>query len=363
MKRIFNKTLIAAVAIFATAACNNNPQWSIEGNLKGIEGDSCVVLLEAANSNGYWQIVDSLKVDSNGDFATEQAALTYPDIFRLNFGGRYIYFPIDSMENLSVTANAGAFDSDYELSGSDDAELINTVDHKINEFIAQNGVAALDTAASLKRELSEMVLSNPSSVVAYYIVQKQVKGQPLFRKDVRKELGVIGAVSNAFSENRPLDPRTNYLKNVWFSNVPRSASGDTIIAKELNLIEISALDNKGQQQNLSSVSAKNKVVLLVFTGYSDSYFQGLNAELLKLWNKHHNSGFEIYQLGFDAEELKWRMAANQQPWITVFNGNTDLNLRNYNVGGFPALFLISNGGLAERITDIKTLESTVTQYL
>ena len=363
MKHTLNKTLMAVVAMMAAVACNNNAQWSLEGNIAGSEGDDNVVVLEATNIYGKWQAVDTLKVDSDGDFSTKQPALAYPEIFRLNYGGRYLYFPIDSIDNVTVSANANAFDTNYTLTGSADAELISRIDGRINEFVAQNGVAAIDTAASLKRELSEMVLSNPSSIVAYYIVQKQIQGRQIFRKDVRKELGIIGAVTNAYSEYRPNDPRTEYLKNVWLSNVPRSASGDTLVAQTIDLIEISALDNKGKQQTLSDVAMKNKVVLLVFTGYSDAYFQALNAELQKLWEKHHKGGFEIFQLGFDADEMKWRIAADQQPWITVWNGTSDLNLRNYNVGQLPALFIISNGGLAERITDMATLESTVAKYL
>ena len=363
MKHTLNKTLMAVVAMMATVACNNNAQWSLEGNIAGSEGEENVVVLEATNIYGKWQAVDTLKVDSDGDFSTKQPALAYPEIFRLNYGGRYLYFPIDSIDNVTVAANADAFDTNYTLSGSADAELISRIDGRINEFVAKNGVAAIDTAASLKRELSEMVLSNPSSIVAYYIVQKQIQGRQIFRKDVRKELGIIGAVTNAYSEYRPNDPRTEYLKNVWLSNVPRSASGDTLVAQTIDLIEITALDNKGKQQTLSDVAMKNKVVLLVFTGYSDAYFQALNAELQKLWNKHHKGGFEILQLGFDADEMKWRIAADQQPWITVWNGTSDLNLRNYNVGQLPALFIISNGGLAERITDMATLEATVAKYL
>lgn len=363
MKRNFNKILIAGTAMIAAVACNNNAEWTLKGNISGVDGDGNVVVLEGVNAFGNWQAVDSLKVDSDGDFSTEQPAQTYPDIFRLNYGGRYIYFPIDSIDNLTVEAEAGAFDTKYTLTGSEDADMICKVDGRINEFVAKNGVAALDTAVSLKRELSEMVLSNPSSVVAYYIVQKQVKGQPLFRKDVRKELGVIGAVTNAYTENRPSDPRTQYLKNVWFANVSRAVASDTIVATEINLIDITGLDNKGVQQSLNNVAAKNKVVLLVFTGYSDSYFQVLNAELQKLWTKHHSAGFEIFQLGFDVEEMKWRIAADQQPWITVWNGNTDLHLRNYNVGQLPAVFVISNGGIAERATNLSSIESIVAKYL
>ena len=362
MKRVLRNSFVASTALLAAMSCTSSPEWSLEGTISGLEGDDNVVVLECVNTFGNWQAVDTLKVDSDGDFSTEQPAKSYPDIYRLNYGGRYIYFPVDSIDNLTLTTEAGTFDYKYTLSGSADAEMICQVDNRINEFVAEKGVAALDTASALKRELSEMILSNPSSIVAYYLVQKQVEGRPVFRKDVRKELAVIGAVTNAFTENRPEDPRTRQLQSVWLANVPRTTT-TTIEANEISLIEVSGLDNKGAQQSLNNVAANNKVVLLVFTGYSDSYFQGLNAELLKLWNKYHNTGLEIFQLGFDTEEMKWRIAADQQPWITVWNGNTDLHLRNYNVGQLPAIFVISNGELTDRITDMQKLESTVAKHL
>ena len=111
MKHTLNKTLMAVVAMMAAVACNNNAQWSLEGNIAGSEGDDNVVVLEATNIYGKWQAVDTLKVDSDGDFSTKQPALAYPEIFRLNYGGRYLYFPIDSIDNVTVSANANAFDT------------------------------------------------------------------------------------------------------------------------------------------------------------------------------------------------------------------------------------------------------------
>ena len=52
MKHTLNKTLMAVVAMMAAAACNNNAQWSLEGNIAGSEGDDNVVVLEATNIYG-----------------------------------------------------------------------------------------------------------------------------------------------------------------------------------------------------------------------------------------------------------------------------------------------------------------------
>lgn len=362
MKRFINRSAVAAAIAIAAAACSRGPQWSLEGTLEGADGDGEAIVLEAANSDGFWYTVDSITTDSKGRFSTSQPAPAVPDIFRLNYSGRYIYFPVDSVDRLTITAKAGDFDRDFTLTGTPDADMVSHVDHRINDFLKSHRTEDLDTAVTLKRELGGMVLQNPSGIVSYYIVQKQVKGRPLFRIDNRRELGVIGAVANAFSENRPDDPRTGFLKNMWLSNMPRAISGDTIMAQEIDLIEIAALDNKGTRRSLQDAARSNRVVLLNFTNYNDSYSQPLNIALRKVWDKYHAQGLEVFQLGFDANEFNWRVSADNQPWITVFNGTTDTNLRNYNVGQLPALFVISGGQLTERITDPQKIEATVARH-
>lgn len=361
MKISFNKAMIGAATLLMVAACTKNPQWTLNGAVEGAEDG--IVVLEAANGDGFWYTVDSLKIGSDGSFSTAQPAQELPDIFRLNYNNRYIYFPIDSIDNLTINTKAGTFDSDFTIAGTPDADLINHVDHRINAFLASHRVEDLDTAATLKRELSGMILQNPASIVSYYIVQKQVKGRPLFRIDNRRELGMIGAVANAFVESRPNDPRTLFIKNMWLNHMPRTASRDTIVANEIQLIDIRQLDNKGKEQSLIDIASKNKVVVLNFTSYSDQYSQALNIALRKIWDKHHGNGLEVFQLGFDPKEFNWRVSADNQPWVTVYNGTTDLNLRNYNVGGLPAIFIIKNGQIVSRITDPEKLESSIDRYM
>lgn len=356
--------IFCALAVTATAviSCSRNPEWSIKGNIEG--ADEGAVLLEASNPGGYWYAVDTLDIDKNGKFGSTQSALMFPDIYRLNYNGRHIYFPVDSIDNLTVTTKANAFDTDYTLSGSEKAEIMMDFDHKINAFLSGHKAEDLDTAVNFKREFSKVILNDPSSIVAYYIVNKQVKSRPLFRVDNRQELGVYGAVANAYSEMRPNDPRTGFMRAIWLTFKPKPAvPTDTIVAQELPIIDISLMDNNGKTQTLSQVAGSNKVVVLNFTNYKSDYSQALNIKLRELYDAYHNAGLEIYQIGFDNSEFDWRVAAGNQPWITVYNGTTDQHLRNYNIGSLPAMYIINNGEIVERVSSIDGLKSSVSRYI
>ena len=363
MNRLLYLASAAAAVSMAIFSCSKQPQWSLDANIKDAPEGSTIVL-EAANPAGYWYALDTLTVGSDGSFSTSQPAAQYPDIFRLNFNGKYIYFPIDSIEKLTLTADTANFARSYQLDGSENAKLITHVEDRINSFLAHHNVADLDTARSLKRELSGMIMGDPSSIVAFYITNKQINGHRLFNTDNRQDLGIIGAVANSYSEFRPGDPRTQYLKDLWIKNKGKFSNRvDTIAANEIRILEIEGFDEKGTNRKLSTATVNNKLVVLNFTNYSADFSQPLNIALREIYDAHHAQGLEVFQLGFDGNEFQWRMAAGNQPWITVYNGSTDQNLRNYNVGSLPAIFIINNGEIVERITDISNLKSSIARYL
>lgn len=363
MKR-FNKIFFAAVAaaaIFSFPSCTSEPTWGVGGTIEGAKDGN--VILEAMNEGGYWYALDTLKINADGAFEGEGTPTPSPTIYRLNYNGRYIYFPIDSLEHINVAAKASSFDNGYTLSGSTNAEMMMHVDKRINDFLAGHTIADLDTARMLKRELGGMVMGDPSGIVAYYIVNKQVQGHRVFRTSVRNELAIIGAVANAYNELKPDDPRTKYLASMWLSNRPRqTAPRDTIRAAEISLIDISLLNDKGKKESLESVAAKNKVVILNFTNYKADFSQALNNELRKIYDAYHNSGLEIYQVGVGDNEFDWRIAAGNLPWQTVFNGSAEEYLMKYNVTSVPTSFIINNGEITERVNDTKALSSAVSRF-
>lgn len=342
------KYIAAAACAALLAACHGGNEWTVSGKIEGA-GEQVMVL--EASSNGRWYALDSVKLPASGSFSISHEAMGYPDIYRLRLADKSLYFPIDSIESVNVVAKADAFDRDYTLSGSPSAERMMNVDRKVMEAASALGVTKLQADTSLKRELGRMVLGDPAGIVSYYILNKKVGGVPLYDPTDNFDIRIIGAVANAYSQLRPGDPRTEWLKTLFLSNRPiTSASTDTITANEVNLIDITLYDNAGTEHTLSKVAAANRVVLLNFTVYGAQESPAYNAELKRIYDRYHPQGLEIYQVGVDDNEYQWRRAARNLPWITVYNSPSLLdNLLRYNVNVLPATFIIVDGEIAERV--------------
>lgn len=355
--------IAAILTVAGLCSCNSN-QWKVTGNISDADGKT--ITLEAAD-NGYWYPLDSAKIDANGNFTISQTAAGYPDIYRLRLDGRSLYFPIDSIETITVKASASSFDSSYELSGSTSAQMLMDVERKINELVKTKGIEAAVSDSVLKRELAGMVLGDPAGIVTYYIVSKNVGGKPLYNPANKSDVKIIGAVANAFAQYRPNDPRTNYLKRLFLSNRQRPTNPtDTVYATETPIFDINLMDETGKAHSLVELAKQGKVILLNFTVYDVEASVAYNIELARIYEKLKDRGFEIYQVSVDPDEFKWRQSAKNLPWITVYNSSVDGtdNLIRYNVTNLPTAFIINrNGEIAERVNDITKLESTLNKYM
>ncbi len=362
MKKTFR--YIAAAALAALAACGGKGEWTVTGQIDGAEGQTMIL---EASTNGRWYPLDSVTLPSTGKFKISHAAIGYPDIYRLRLADKTLYFPIDSIETVSVMAKADGFDRDYTLSGTPTAEMLMNVDRRVMTAAAQHGAASLANDTTLKRELGRMMLGDPAGIVSYYLLNKRVGGMPLYNPGNKADNRIIGAIANAYNEMRPNDPRTAFLRSLFLANRPRTSASplDTIAAEEASLLEIKLYDNTGKEQSLRQAAADNRVVLLNFTVYEAEASPAYNAELNRLYTDYNPKGLEIYQISFDDNEYRWRSSAKNLPWVTVYNSSADGldNLLRYNVGSLPALFVIVDGEIRERVTDASKIEQTLRKYL
>lgn len=361
---IMKKIYPLAAAALMLASCSGN-QWKVKGTIAGAEEKT--VVLEAAD-NGYWYALDSTKVADDGSFSMSHEAMGYPDIYRLRTADATIYFPIDSIETVTVNADITRPADGYTLEGSTSATMLADVERRINSLVASKGVEAAVTDSLFKRELGGMVIGDPAGIVTYYIISKRVNGKPLFNPDNRADLRIIGAVANAFDQYRPTDPRTRYLKSLYLSNRRRSTTlpADTIYASEAQLFDINLMDEGGKAHSLAKLAKEGKVIVLNFTVYDVEASPAFNREMAKVYDSRKGTGLEIYQVSVDPDEFKWRQSAKNLPWITVYNSPTDGSeaLLHYNVTDLPATFIIDrHGDIVERVTDITRLGSAVDKYL
>ena len=155
MSKLLNILAPAAVLLLA-ASCSRSSEWHVKGNVEG--GADKTMLLEAS-SNGHWYPIDTVTIASNGSFEASQPAAGYPDIYRLNLDGKTIYFPIDSIETVTVSTKAGAFDTDYTVEGTASADMLMNVDNRIQQAINAHNSGDLTADTSLKHDLTETLLA------------------------------------------------------------------------------------------------------------------------------------------------------------------------------------------------------------
>ena len=356
------KIILMMTVIAALTACDGN-KFHIDGTIEGA-GDTTTLVLEQS-SNGEWLIVDSIKVGKNGKFSISAPAPEVPNIYQLRLGNQSICFPIDSLDHLTVKAKLPNIANDYTISGSEHAEQVMKIDKEAMQFAGGKGTAA--ELQAWKDGLARQIAADPSGIVAYYAINKYIDGKPLFDPLNDNDLRIIGAVANSFNSFRPDDPRTEYLVNVLLDGQRRRravSANDTVYADVTSIIDIKLQDNNGKEQSLSAVAADNRIVLLDFTAYTTEISPQLNKLLNDIYQQYHNRGLEIYQVSVDQDNVARRQAAQNLPWITVFDPMS-INSRNvgtYNVNGIPTTFIIKNGDIVERVEDASRLKAAVSKY-
>ena len=360
-----SKIAFAAGAALLLAGCSEK-KWTVEGTIAGADGKALV--LEAPDNNG-WHAVDTATLGKDGKYSFSMAPSGHPEVYRLTLGGSSAYFPIDSLETVTLTAQAPDIAATAKLAGSESADQMQTVNALIAEVVAKGGDAAAGYDPELKRKLAQQVLRDPAGIVAYYTVFRQVGDVRVFDPAERSDLRIIGAVANAFDRQRPANPRTPLLKQLYLANHRGgrvTLPADTIQAREISLPEISLLDLKGARRSLNEEASKGKVLVLNFTAYTAQESPAFNLELAKVYDQYRDRGLEIYQVAIDADEFQWRESAANLPWITVYNTPADgaAALRSYNVGALPGTFIINRQGeLVERIDQVNRLGQAVARYL
>ncbi len=364
MKKIVFAVL-AIIAVLGMVACSDSRGWTLNGKVDGSEGGK--VALEKFVS-GIWVVEDSIEIAGDGSFKyTAAAPASYPDVMRVSFGGKSIYFPVDSINDISINTTAADFGVKYLLEGSKQATTMYSIDSLLNAVVSTFGVDAVRSNRGLKNKLFGKAFEDSTVVCLYYLINKTVGNKPLFDLSKAGDLRLYGAVAQRFATQRPNDPRTKYLTDRYTTALASNSGVTTeIVLDETALIDIMRRDVNGQMHSLKDLASKGKVVLLNFTAYGLETSPAYNILLNDLWTKYHDKGLEIYQIAFDHDESFWMSVARNLPWTAVWNTTTsgDEALRHYNVGAMPMSYIINRKGeLVTRVIEPSVLESEVKKNL
>lgn len=348
--RIF-PSLLAILAAGAMLTGCSDPEFTVKGKISDADGKT--IILEKADHAGLWMAIDSTKIKKSGAYSMSTIAPSDPEIYRLRLADQYVYFPVDSIETITIDAPAAKFATDFDISGSEQAVEMGNFE---KELIAAAPVLSNpDSARNFKRRVYTSYLQHArGSVVSYYILTKTVNDQPLF--SVPEDARYFAAVATAMRSFRPNDPRLELLTNTATgarrADPSKAKTGTTLTATEIGYFDMDLPSTDNSMIALSSIAGKGTPTILLFSDLSDPATPALNAELRKL------SGVNIYNIGLDNDQLQWKNAAANLPWTCVYANDSDAAdiVSKYQVSALPTMFIISGSGtITARCTSLADL--------
>jgi alkyl hydroperoxide reductase subunit AhpC len=384
MKHIWKAAAMFTAAMMI-ASCDNN-KFTVEGQINNAK-DS-VLYFENVGLEGI-QVLDSVKLNDNGDFSFSEAANLAPEFYRLRISNQIINVSIDSTETVQIKAEYPDMASNYTVSGSENCEKIKELTLKQMKLqsqvisLQQNTTLGVNTAndsiQSLINAYKEDVKINyiykePMKAYSYFALFQALGNYLIFNPRTNKDdIKAFAAVATSWDTYYPHAERGQNLHNIAIEGMKNqrivaAQNADIQVeaskVQEAGVLDIALIDNKGQERHLTDL--KGQVVLLDFHIFALEDSPTRIIMLRELYNKYHAQGLEIYQVSLDNDEHFWKQQTAALPWISVrdADGVNSQRLMLYNIQAVPDFFIIDRGNnLIKRAAQIKDLDAEIKKLL
>jgi len=383
------KLLATYLVFFLFYSCKDaKPVFTVEGKING--ADTTMLYLEK-RSLTETTIIDSIKLDKEGNFKFKENSLDYPEFYLLRLNGQMINLAVDSTETITVNAPKATFARDYTIEGSPASSKIKDVvllQNKLSttftslndkfgkkEISEEEYVKSFQEAiAEYKTKARELIFSDYNSLAAYFALFQKVDNYLIFDPYDKKDIVVFQALATVWDQYKSKSPRADHLKNFTLSalsEIRKLASQEETIKRIENSGEIE--NNKYYEislpdihnKNISTSSLKGKVVILDFTAYETEFSPAHNIMLNNIYSKQKGN-IEIYQVSFDSDIHAWQNGAVNLPWICV-RDQQSLNsplVPKFNIQGLPTTFILNkNGDIVKRVSPTDDLAKEIQKLL
>jgi peroxiredoxin len=207
------------------------------------------------------------------------------------------------------------------------------------------------------------VLNNPKSITAATTMfQKFNADLPVFNEET--DVFIFKTVLDSLSATYP---ESEYLLALKDEISRREAIAN--LNRKLESIEEQSFPNiimtdiNGEKHSL--LDLQGKVILLSFWSTSQTEHKMFNNELLPVYEKYHDNGFEVYQVCLDVDKPTWASTVRSQnlPWISVNDGLGVMSsaISSYVIEYLPTMFIINKEGdiVAKDIFDANYLDGII----
>ncbi|MBR3110491.1 MAG: AhpC/TSA family protein [Prevotella sp.] len=384
MKHIF-KVAAVVLAAMTAASCSNN-KFNVEGQIAN--ASDSVLYFENVGLEGI-QVLDSVKLSGDGNFAFSGDPTEAPEFYRLRIADQIINVSIDSTETVQIKAEYPGMAANYTVSGSDNCEKIRELTMKQMDLQAKAIAIQKNTALGIKAigdsiqslinihkddVMKNYIYKEPNKAYAYFALFQTLGQWLIFNPRTEKEdIRAFAAVATSWDTYYPHAERGQNLHNIAIEGMKnlrivaaqnQDLEVDASKVSEAGVFDIALTDNKGQMRHLTDL--KGQVVMLDFHVFAMDESPARILMLRELYNKYHAQGFEVYQVSLDPDEHFWKQQTAALPWVSVrdADGVNSQRLMLYNVQSIPDFFLIDRGNnIVTRAANIKDLEAEIKKLL
>ena len=319
----------------------------ITGNLQNAP-EGVVVLSQYTDSRP--KVLDTLEIESNGDFTYEFDSIGTPTFYELNLYGQRVVKLALFKENVDVKFNFSDPNS-LQIEGSQDSKEMLKLEKLMESYQVQ------------VNQLNERYYEAMSKNNAEAIRQIQMDAMNLESQQVVKVKEMIESMGSSFASLAAvglLNPQNDFpfidaLITKLNENYPGTIA---IMQMKQQLDEMRALavgqvapdivlpDPSGKTTKLSDL--RGKYVLIDFWAAWCKPCRQENPNVVRLYNQYNSKGFEVFGVSLDRSREDWvkAIADDQLNWTQV----SDLQYFNsaaavlYQIQAIPATYLVDPDG-------------------
>ncbi len=343
--------LFAAVLLTACQGGENKKKagLKVSGEVKKLNPGVRIYLEEIDGSS--FMAVDSTQVSGNNDFEFI-VNIDQPSFYRVNFDdNQYVNFILNKTY---VVFNADGYNliGFAEVKGSPDTDYFFEIAAMREEF--QRNLQNLNSQFRLARSGGDMKS-------ALHLQQQYVVLEAQFNKSLKQKIWDIGpSITALFAINYLADVEKEFafldsLADRFQSALPNSKFTSQLLLQVNRMSklavgavapEIELPDPDGNPVKLSSLRGQH--VLIDFWAGWCKPCRVENPNVVRMYNKYHDKGFEIFGVSLDRTREQW-LAAIEQDGLMWEHGS-ELNYfhtqaaQDYSINAIPATYLIDPEG-------------------
>ncbi|WP_181306308.1 TlpA disulfide reductase family protein [Rufibacter sp. XAAS-G3-1] len=348
--------ILAAASILVMSACqkkgvateDSDKSYRISGKINNMTTGK--VFLDELGEQAFVPF-DTAQINKDGTFVME-GTVAEPAIYKLGFENQEGIMLVVDNKSIEVTADSGQVAQTYTVTGSKDSELIQEL-NKIMQSMQQNATAlnqqfqeasTAGNEAEVKRlqeqfmalqqenqnQLKAFVKANPSSVVSVYTA-----GNVL---NLDEHYTFVDSMNTAFKSALPNSKYTKSLE-ARLSKMRSTAMGSA--APDIKL-------PSPDGPEIALTSLRGKYVLIDFWASWCGPCRKENPNVVRMYNKYKDKGFEIFGVSLDQDRAKWLKAieADKLTWphVSDLKGWESSAATLYGITAIPQTILLDKEG-------------------